>query len=382
MSEETSSLLYLEKTIENKDLSIDDDYEMLKAIYPDDIKEIKNNSDELYFLLKLKHEIEIQASTIELLHSMKLDDLLNCTNDNCMYLPYWIKILYLKENKLIKISIYIFWFKYEENIKNELNEKLSGSIDEPLLYNLIEETKAIVENSLKDKTMLIDILTEIRELMVLKVHTTPDNFLLIETGANDDLDEDFQYDETKQRHPSNNHNNKNKNIDKENKSLKKGADKKQDNINKGDNVENEKNIDYNYEKFFEDGGFVGETIIDRASTFQAHAIKIKNKKEVDFYRKCLLSQKKIKKATHNIIIYRYFDKEKNIIVEDYDDDGEHEAGFKLLGIVQKMKIINLFVMVTRWYGGTLLHQDRFKRINDCAQILLNQHPDVFESNNK
>lgn len=382
MSEETSSLLYLEKTIENKDLSIDDDYEMLKAIYPDDIKEIKNNSDELYFLLKLKHEIEIQASTIELLHSMKLDDLLNCTNDNCMYLPYWIKILYLKENKLIKISIYIFWFKYEENIKNELNEKLSGSIDEPLLYNLIEETKAIVENSLKDKTMLIDILTEIRELMVLKVHTTPDNFLLIETGANDDLDEDFQYDETKQRHPSNNHNNKNKNIDKENKSLKKGADKKQDNINKGDNDENEKNIDYNYEKFFEDGGFVGETIIDRASTFQAHAIKIKNKKEVDFYRKCLLSQKKIKKATHNIIIYRYFDKEKNIIVEDYDDDGEHEAGFKLLGIVQKMKIINLFVMVTRWYGGTLLHQDRFKRINDCAQILLNQHPDVFESNNK
>lgn len=382
MSEETSSLLYLEKTIENKDLSIDDDYEMLKAIYPDDIKEIKNNSDELYFLLKLKHEIEIQASTIELLHSMKLDDLLNCTNDNCMYLPYWIKILYLKENKLIKISIYIFWFKYEENIKNELNEKLSGSIDEPLLYNLIEETKAIVENSLKDKTMLIDILTEIRELMVLKVHTTPDNFLLIETGANDDLDEDFQYDETKQRHPSNNHNNKNKNIDKENKSLKKGTDKKQDNINKGDNDENEKNIDYNYEKFFEDGGFVGETIIDRASTFQAHAIKIKNKKEVDFYRKCLLSQKKIKKATHNIIIYRYFDKEKNIIVEDYDDDGEHEAGFKLLGIVQKMKIINLFVMVTRWYGGTLLHQDRFKRINDCAQILLNQHPDVFESNNK
>ena len=35
---------------------------------------------------------------------MKLDDLLNCTNDNCMYLPYWIKILYLKENKLASCS--------------------------------------------------------------------------------------------------------------------------------------------------------------------------------------------------------------------------------------------------------------------------------------
>jgi len=381
MSEENSSLLALEKTIENDDSSINDDYEMLKAIYPDDIKEIKNTSEELYFLLKLKHEIEIQTSTVELLHSMKLDGLLNCTNDNCMYLPYWIKILYLKENKLIKISIYIFWFKYEENLRNELNEKLLGNIDEPLLYNLIEETKAIVENTLKNKTLLIDMLTEIRDLMALKVHTTPDNFLSIETGANDDLDEDFQYDETKQRHPTNNNknNNNNKENKKEDKTLKKGRDKKQNKTNEG---ENEESKDYNYEKFFEDGGFVGETIIDRASTFQAHAIKIKNKKEVDFYRKCLLSQKKIKKATHNIIIYRYFDEEKNIIVEDYDDDGEHEAGFKLLGIVQKMKIINLFVMVTRWYGGTLLHQDRFKRINDCAQILLNQHPDVFEQNNK
>ena len=381
MSEENSSLLALEKTIENDDSSINDDYEMLKAIYPDDIKEIKNTSEELYFLLKLKHEIEIQTSTVELLHSMKLDGLLNCTNDNCMYLPFWIKILYLKENKLIKISIYIFWFKYEENLRNELNEKLLGNIDEPLLYNLIEETKAIVENTLKNKTLLIDMLTEIRDLMALKVHTTPDNFLSIETGANDDLDEDFQYDETKQRHPTNNNknNNNNKENKKEDKTLKKGRDKKQNKTNEG---ENEESKDYNYEKFFEDGGFVGETIIDRASTFQAHAIKIKNKKEVDFYRKCLLSQKKIKKATHNIIIYRYFDEEKNIIVEDYDDDGEHEAGFKLLGIVQKMKIINLFVMVTRWYGGTLLHQDRFKRINDCAQILLNQHPDVFEQNNK
>ena len=41
-------------------------------------------------------------------------------------------------------------------------------------------------------------------------------------------------------------------------------------------------------------------------------------------------------------------------------------------------MVNLFVMVTRWFGGTLLHQDRFKRINDAAQILLNQHSEIFE----
>ena len=136
----------------------------------------------------MKKEIEIQNSTIELLHSMKLDDLLNCNNDNCMYLPYWIKIFYSKKTKIIKISCYVFWFKDEVDLKNELKEKLTNNIDEPILYNIIEETKNIIDNSLKDKEILLNILSEIRELKVMQVHITTDNFLLNETGANDDLD--------------------------------------------------------------------------------------------------------------------------------------------------------------------------------------------------
>ena len=376
MSEINYSLFYLEKIIKNEDISIIDDYEVLKSIYPDDIKEIINKQDELYFLLKLKKEIEIQNSTIELLHSMKLDDLLNCNNDNCMYLPYWIKIFYSKKTKIIKISCYVFWFKDEVDLKNELKEKLTNNIDEPILYNIIEETKNIIDNSLKDKEILLNILSEIRELKVMQVHITTDNFLLNETGANDDLDEDFKYKEIKLRHPSTNNDNI-LNKDKITKKNEKNVEKIKIKDKKEEKEEKEKESDY--EIFFKDGGFVGETIIDRASTFQAHAIKIKNKKEVDFYKKCLLSQKKIKKATHNITIYRYLNEDTNQIVEDYDDDGEDGAGFRVLGVVQKMKLINLFVMVTRWYGGILLHQDRFKRINDAAQILLNQHSDVFET---
>ena len=98
-----------------------------------------------------------------------------------------------------------------------------------------------------------------------------------------------------------------------------------------------------------------------------------------FIRSVFYHKKKIKKATHNIPIYRYLNEDTNQIVEYYDDDGEDGAGFRVLCVVQKMKLINLFVMVTRWYGGILLHQDRFKRINDAAQILLNQHSDVFET---
>ena len=365
---ENNSLLYIEKTLENEYSMINDDYNMLNEIYSDDIKEIKNNDEELYFLLKLKHQIEIQQSTIDLLETMKLDDLLDNKEDNYMYLPYWIKIFYSKDKKTLKIYVFVFWFKHEDKIKEELNEALSKDIDEPIFYNIIDEAKSIIDSSLTDKQILTDILEEIRDLMALKIPTNTDNFLLFETGANEDI-EDFVYKDEKLKNKSESHEN-NKKEHLINLNTNKTLEKKK---------ENDDNNEYSYDKFLKDKGFVGETIIDRASTFQAHAIKIKNKKEAEFYKKCLLSQKKIKKATHNITIYRFINKETEQIVEDYNDDGEDGAGYRLLGIVQKMKLVNLFVMVSRWFGGTLLHQDRFKRINDSAKNLLNSHLDAFET---
>lgn len=365
---ENNSLLYIEKTLENEYSMINDDYNMLNEIYSDDVKEIKNNDEELYFLLKLKHQIEIQQSTIDLLETMKLDDLLDNKEDNYMYLPYWIKIFYSKDKKTLKIYVFVFWFKHEDKIKEELNEALSKDIDEPIFYNIIDETKNIIDSSLTDKQILTDILEEIRDLMALKIPTNTDNFLLFETGANEDI-EDFVYKDEKLKNKSESHEN-NKKEHLINLNTNKTLEKKK---------ENDDNNEYSYDKFLKDKGFVGETIIDRASTFQAHAIKIKNKKEAEFYKKCLLSQKKIKKATHNITIYRFINKETEQIVEDYNDDGEDGAGYRLLGIVQKMKLVNLFVMVSRWFGGTLLHQDRFKRINDSAKNLLNSHLDAFET---
>ena len=365
MSDENSSLFYIEKNLENEYSMVEDDYNMLNEIYPDDIKEINNNYEKLYFLLKLKNKIEIQQSTLDLLISMKLDDLLDNNENNSMYLPYWIKIFYSKENKIIKVSIFVFWFKYETYLRKSLQETLSKDFDEPIFYNIIDEIKNIIEASLtNNQVLLIEILKEIRDLKALKIAINTDNFLLIETGANNDI-EDFEYKDDKLKNNKEHHHD----IKKINSNSNKKINKKE---------EEDENSNYNYEKFLEDGGFVGETIIDRASIFQAHAIKIENKKEADFYKKCLLTQKKIKKATHNITIYRLINKETKQITEDYNDDGEDGAGYRLLGIIQKMKLVNLFVLVSRWYGGTLLHQDRFKRINDSAKNLLNEHLDKFE----
>ena len=211
MEETTSLFIYIEKNIDNEDMSILDDFELLNSIYPGDIKIIKKNKDELYFLLKIKHGIEIDKPTIDLLHSMELDDFLNYNNDNFIYLPYWLKIFYSKEKKIIKISCYVFWFKYEENIKSELEEKLSDNLEEPILYNIVEETKNAVDKSLGDKKMLNDLLTEIKELKEKQTHITIDNLFLFQTGANKDIDEDFEYDELKLRHISKNKLKKNEN---------------------------------------------------------------------------------------------------------------------------------------------------------------------------
>ena len=187
---ENNSLFYIEKYLENEYSMIKDDYDMLNEIYPDDIKEINNNNDELYFLLKLKYQIEIPQSTTDLLTSMKLDDLLDNKETHCMYLPYWIKIFYSKENNILKVSIFVYWFKYVIQLKNLLQETLSKDFDEPIFYNIIEEIKIIIETSLtNEQVLLIEILKEIRDLKALKVQTSTDNFLLIETGANNDIKE-------------------------------------------------------------------------------------------------------------------------------------------------------------------------------------------------
>ena len=368
---ENISSFHIEKEI-SEDSDIISDYEMIKEIYIDDIKEITNDNSELYFLLKLKYEIEIENSTKELISSMKLDDLLNCSNSSCMYLPYWIKFYYSKELKnILKISFFIFWLKVEPSLKNEIEQSISNDIFEPYLYNIIEETQNKINTTLKDKNIIINILSEIREMKVLELHTTTDNVLLSKTGANEDIT-DFEYEENIK--PKHNSNKTNKNDKEKNKKTKNENNSDEDSEN---NESNEKNSKYSYEKFFDDGGVASDIIEVKKSKFQAHVIKVKNKEEVDFYKNCVLSRNKIRKATHNISVYRFSEKNSDVINENYDDDGEGGAGQRLLFVIQKMNLNNLLVIVTRWFGGVLMYGLRFTTICDTAQNLINEHKDLF-----
>ncbi|PWN21776.1 hypothetical protein BCV69DRAFT_238149, partial [Microstroma glucosiphilum] len=53
--------------------------------------------------------------------------------------------------------------------------------------------------------------------------------------------------------------------------------------------------------------------------------------------------------------------------EGQDDDGERWGGEKVLRVMKEMGAVDVFVVVSRWYGGTNLGPVRFDHIALCAR---------------
>lgn len=45
-------------------------------------------------------------------------------------------------------------------------------------------------------------------------------------------------------------------------------------------------------------------------------------------------------------------------MQDNDDDGEAAAGGRIAHLMQLMEVVNVLVVVSRWYGGVKLGPDR------------------------
>ncbi|VEU22950.1 DEKNAAC104013 [Brettanomyces naardenensis] len=59
-------------------------------------------------------------------------------------------------------------------------------------------------------------------------------------------------------------------------------------------------------------------------------------------------------------------KELRNLRQGYDDCGERGSGDRLMGLLDRMRLVNVLVAVTRWYGGVHLGPARFRCISDCA----------------
>merc|ERR1712039_54549 len=114
----------------------------------------------------------------------------------------------------------------------------------------------------------------------------------------------------------------------------------------------------------------GEPLEDRKSVFQAHLARVKNADQVDWVWWQLQSDRKISSATHNIVAYVFKDESRGILVADSFDDGEAAAGGHLAELLRLRGVDGVFLMVSRWFGGTHLGSDRFKDIKRVAGAVL------------
>ena len=93
-------------------------------------------------------------------------------------------------------------------------------------------------------------------------------------------------------------------------------------------------------------------IVVKKSKFIANIFYISTNKEAE--EKIKEIKKKYFDARHNCVSYRVLEDEK--IVERFSDDGEPSgtAGGPMLNILQKNNLVNIVIVVTRYFGGILL----------------------------
>lgn len=120
----------------------------------------------------------------------------------------------------------------------------------------------------------------------------------------------------------------------------------------------------------------GETTVDRKSVFQTHMATVRSVDEVEAMKAHLMTNNKIKRATHNIMAYRVHTA-AGVVSGDCDDDGEDAAGGRLLHLLSILDARDVCVVVSRWYGGIHLGPDRFKHINNSARTLMMQFPEKW-----
>lgn len=110
---------------------------------------------------------------------------------------------------------------------------------------------------------------------------------------------------------------------------------------------------------------IAHVLTDRGSKYAVSGGPVSSREDVDAFLKNLKKSKKFAKATHNTWA---------VILGDgtplKGDDGESGAGMVIVNVLEHANVIGHIVVVTRWYGGTKLGGDRFRRVKDCVQTYL------------
>lgn len=122
-------------------------------------------------------------------------------------------------------------------------------------------------------------------------------------------------------------------------------------------------------KFDQDVIFLKNIIEDRKSKYSATCKHIDHPDEVKDFFTFIKKYKFFQKATHNTYAYRILLKDGSVL-EGKNDDGELGGGNCILNVMQKKKILNCMVVVTRYFGWIHLNADRFKHLVEATKLVL------------
>lgn len=117
-------------------------------------------------------------------------------------------------------------------------------------------------------------------------------------------------------------------------------------------------------------------IVVKKSKFIANLIKVSSKEQAEQEIKKI--RKKHFDARHHCISYRILENEK--IEERFSDDGEPSgtAGGPMLNILQKNNLINVLIVVTRYFGGILLGTGGLVRAYSDSLLKAIEESEVLE----
>ncbi|KAF2232780.1 ribosomal protein S5 domain 2-like protein [Viridothelium virens] len=123
---------------------------------------------------------------------------------------------------------------------------------------------------------------------------------------------------------------------------------------------------------------LSEPLTVKDSTFLARAAAVASPAEARAFIAHLVgTDKRAARATHNITAWRIrvqtgpeAEAKTEVTYQDSDDDGESAAGGRVLKLMQMLDVWNVVVVVSRWFGGTLLGPERFRCIGVVARDVL------------
>ncbi|ODV94080.1 hypothetical protein PACTADRAFT_50969 [Pachysolen tannophilus NRRL Y-2460] len=135
-----------------------------------------------------------------------------------------------------------------------------------------------------------------------------------------------------------------------------------------------------------------QTLVHLKSKFQGRCVEISSLEDVPRLLNCFMEShsKILSNATHPMMYAwrtgtvscinsgKFF----NIINlnQGCHDNNEAGAGARILGLLERTKLVNVLVIVSRWYGGTPLGPARFRDITEVATQSLKKGLFLDENN--